>query len=312
MRIIVLAIMLLSFQSVAAQVPSIWFAPNHSEFLGDRSKDYLWSSSINKIKVFKFYYQAILSRDSSELKKEFDFLHQNNIKIAIEFPALEWEKNGIGYNIEGFQEPGFTKKVVDKLRTFNGTIDYISIDEPIFFAHYKSGDGHPQMSIQDIAKNSSLFLKPILDEYPDLIVGDIEPFMAMPDLSDQQVKEMLGVFVEKFNEYSGRKISYIHSDVDWKRDWKRYQIPVQEFAEENGLRFGLIFNSSMQGLPSEGWVSNARNNIISFLGSGFKEPNDVIIQSWNKSPQITVDDRNKFSMSSLIIDYAESSKAYKK
>ncbi|UWZ75648.1 hypothetical protein NP224_08095 [Klebsiella michiganensis] len=60
------------------------------------------------------------------------------------------------------------------------------------------------------------------------------------------------------------------------------------------------------------FLSNARNNIISFLGSGFKEPNDVIIQSWNKSPQITVDDRNKFSMSSLIIDYAESSKAYKK
>jgi len=195
----------------------IWFAPNSTEMLNSRKDDHLWQESRKDIKVFKFYSNVIQSATSESLNQKFEFLKKNNIKVAIELPGLTWEQENKGYKIEGFQRSGFTRDIIKKIQQAGGTVDYIALDEPVFFGSYKKGSKYTSLSAEQLAKQIYENMKPIYSVFPNVKVGDIEPINQM---SKSFYSTFIPQWIDEYKKISGREIDFFHLDLYWQGDWK--------------------------------------------------------------------------------------------
>ena len=294
-KIIALAVALAVFPAISAQ--QIWFAPNNTDMLNNNARDAEWSQTRDNVAVFKFYYQIIRDTPLPILKDKFNYLRSHNIKVAIEWPGLTWHKNGLGYKIEGFQEPGFSQKIIKKVKAANGYVDYLALDEPIFFAHFKEGKNHPQIDIPTIPSMIAYNVKPFYDAFPGIEVGDIEPINQMPP---DVYKKVIPQFLSEYKRITGHPIAFMHADVYWQGDWKPAVEYTSKLMKENDSRFGVIFNSAVQSAQPYAWMMSARENIKVYLSGNSPLPDDVVMQSWNKSPKSPVGDTDPHSHSSLI------------
>lgn len=287
--------MLFTTQSIAVQ--QIWFAPNKTDMLNNNVHDSKWSKTRKDIKVFKFYYQIIRDTPLPILKDKFNYLNAHNIKVAIEWPSLTWKENDTGYNIEGFQEPLFSKKIIAKVKAAGGKIDYLALDEPIFYGHFKKGKNLPQFDVTSLVKMINESVRPVYDAFPDVQVGDIEPINQMPP---DVYKKVMPKFIDEYKKITGHHLAFIHADIHWQGNWKPAVEFYDKLIKDNGGRFGIIFNAAQQSAPSYKWMMSARDNVKTYLSGKLPVPDDIVIQSWNKSPTSQVGDTDPHSHSSLI------------
>lgn len=277
---------------------NIWFAPNKTEMLNSRSLDGEWSQSRRDIHVFKFYSEIIESSTVESLRQKFDFLRENNIKIAIELPALTWKQNSTGYKIEGFRRPGFSADIIRKIQSAGGSLDYISLDEPITFAAYKSGRNFPNLSPLELSRQLYVNLKPFYNAFPNVKVGDIEALNSIPG---EFYSTYLPVFLSDFQGVSGHKIEFIHVDQYWKGDWKTPVIYLNSISRKYKFRVGVIFNASVATNDDSVWMGDARKNVKNYYSTMHDFPDDIIVQSWNFNPINPVGDNDKNANSSLVV-----------
>lgn len=289
--------LLLILVSASAKSTQIWFSPNNTDLINSIENDGEWATSRENIKVFKFYYQIIIYTPTSILKDKFKYLEDNNIKVAIEWPVLTWEEQGVGYKIEGFQEKGFSQKIIDKVKLANGRIDYIALDEPLFYASYKKGKNFPSYTLDTLAKKVVENLRPVYSSFPDVKVGDIEPVDQITDVS---YKDLVNQWVNAFKKENGKGFDFFHADVVWRGNW----LPVLDFLstemKKKNIRFGVIFNSGEPRAEPYKWMMSARSNIRDYLSSSLPIPDDVVFQSWNRSPRAILPDTDPHAHSSLI------------
>lgn len=298
MKIIWLALSLM-LVSNNAFCERIWFSPNNPDILEHDSRYSSWSEARENINVYKFYYQVILLSPAWQLRDRFRFLKSHNIKVAVEYPGLSWVKNGRGYNKEGFQDPGFTDRFIEKLKEVGEPVDIIALDEPLYFGSVENVSDSARMSIHDTVKNLNSNLSKIHRAYPNTEFGTIEPF----DMMTSDYKKNLTSFLSEFKNQSGYKLSFVHYDVVWDRDW-RSKVPIlADISHRYGARFGVIFNSINGDGPDWRWMLNARRNVLSYFLTKDKLPDDAIFQSWNKYPLEIVPDSDNHAHSSLILYY---------
>ena len=247
-----------------------------------------------KVRVFKFYYQVIQRTPRVQLKKTFEFLRNNNIEIAIEVPGLTWKEHGVGYAVEGFGPDFFQKDIAKRVKDAGGEIDYLAIDEDLWYAHYDT-KSKINFSIDDIAKKVSSNISQYHDFFPNAKVGLIEP------ISQIYMKDKfngLNEFITVFNKNSPYSISFIHYDVLWGSDVKKIYNKFVNFSKQRDIRYGVIFNDNSKA-SAKNWMDNARRNIKDFVNTGNVMPEDIIYQSWNNTPYMSFYTKNRDSLGSL-------------
>lgn len=284
--------------SKISSASDIWFSPNKTEMLNNRSLDSTWSFSRSHIRVFKFYSEVIMSSTVPDLREKFDFLRANNIDIAIELPALTWEENSYGYHIEGFRNSGFTSEIIKKIKMAGGEVDYLSLDEPITFGAFKKGNNYPQYSPEVLARKIYSNLKVFYESFPNVKVGDIEAFNQMPG---SFYSIYLPAFLEYYKKVSGKNIDYVHLDEYWGGDWKTPINYIQSIQKKYNFRSGVIFNASLPSVSDKVWMDSAKKNIDNYLSAMKTFPDDIIIQSWVANPHVPVGDSISDAHSSLIL-----------
>lgn len=292
----------------ASSTPQIWFAPNTSAFLADRDVDSKWADSRKHVSVYKFYYQQVVQDSPEVLKKKLDFLKANNIKVAVEWPALTWVENGPGYKVEGFAPKGMSKLIVSKIKNAGGNLDYVAMDEVLFFGtYYKKGKNTPNLSVDDNAKNVANNMKEVWSIFPNAKVGDIEPI----DQIRENREELLSQWISSYKKATGKNLDFIHDDVVWGEDWVKTIRLGQELASKNGIRFGVIYNAGQGRGPDYAWMMTARKNINKYINSKLPVPEDIVFQSWNKNPINIDNDKSPQSHSSIIPYFFEEIKKYR-
>lgn len=276
-RIILITLMLVSSINSAFS-SELWITSNNSKVFYSKEKYQLLKID-PKINVFKFYYQVIQRTPRTELTKIFSFLRENNIKVAIEVPGLTWKDHGAGYGVEGFGPSFFQKDLMNRIHDANGYVNYFAIDEVLWYAHYNEKT-NIKSNINDIADQVSNNIDEYYSLFPHAQVGIIEPISQI-----YQKDKFSGVqqFVDEFNKKSKYKLSFIHYDILWSSDFENIYDKLIKFSSRNNLSYGVIFNDNSNENPKQ-WMQNARRNIKAFYKNQKQIPEQIIYQSWNKSP----------------------------
>lgn len=249
-----------------------------------------------KINVFKFYYQVIQRMPTSELRSTLRYLKKNNIKLAIEVPGLVWVDHGDGYAVEGYGPSFFHKDIAHRIKVAGGTIDYIAIDEVIFYGHFSHGTNNAKMDVKSIAtqaaENTNIYYK----YFPSVKIGIIEP---LGQIYSYDKLASVDDFIRYFDYFSEKNLSFVHYDVLWGGDIVRTSKEIYTITKKYHMKYGVIFNDNSNSLPGV-WMSHARVNVASYFDSGAVIPQDIIVQSWNLSPKINFSTTDKDAMSTLV------------
>ncbi|GAA0482072.1 hypothetical protein GCM10009413_17780 [Tatumella punctata] len=256
----------------------------------------LWRNSRKEISVYKFYYQQVIQDDPVKLCGKLYFLKKNNIKIAIEWPISNINGDGLGSGLEGFSDHVTTIKLVNRIKSCNEKLDYVVMDEPLFFGSYLKKNNTPNLSVDLLAKNLSVNVSYILKEFPNVEFGDIEPI----DQLGLNYKDLIYRWIHSFQEITGAHMAFFHDDVIWADNWMKTSQSIYPVLKDNNTRFGIIFNAKNGRGPDDKWMESNRENVKLFFSNNKNKIDDAIFQSWNRYPNNIDDERDSNSHISII------------
>lgn len=277
-----------------------------------------WKQVSQNIQMVRFSAGAITSMSDIALARMVRDLSSRHIALGLEILATNWfHEPPCGQGIEGFIDPGAVNQVVAKLLKAGGTVNLIAMDEPFWFGHFYSGKNACHSSIPDLASRVAVIVKIYTAAFPNVIVGDIEPFPAVSSQANWQAA--YASWVKAFQAATGTPLSFLHLDFDW---WNPRLIggpshnqpdaaaiadlakQVAAVAKQNGLLVGMIMNGG--GPPAAhsdaDWTATARFHIRTLQASGVHFDH-VLFETWDKYPTRSLPETDPDTIGSLIAFY---------
>ncbi len=299
-------------------VPSsdlVWFAPNmgSNDYASLFSKTEQWKAARSKINVFKFYTQNVLDDPCPICAKNtlsnladahaFQVLAQDDIAIAVEVGAVkEWGcTSDITY--------GVAQTVIRNIQTHGGSVAFLAMDEPLFGGRIKVNNTTCGYEMEQSAAVTAEFMAKVKAAYPQMGVGDIEPY---PEFSVPELERWLLTLQDR-----DAGPAFFHLDVDMERvrvekqDVKKDLRSLSQFCTVRGIPFGVIFTSTWRAAGSERSYYDSTMTWIRTVNEAIGAPQQMIFQSWqgpakdgfNEVPlNLPEDDLDIYSHTRLLID----------
>ncbi|WP_426412557.1 hypothetical protein [Bradyrhizobium ganzhouense] len=279
-----------------------------------------WDRTAGRIQAIRLTGAAIKGMSDSVLAALARDLKARHIALGLEILATNWwHEPACGAGLEGYIDPGATNQIVAKLVKAHAVLDFIAMDEPFWFGHLFSGKNACRSAIADLARRVAVNVKIYTAAFPNLIVGDIEPFPAISKQPNWQADYAL--WVKAFATATGSRLSFLDLDFDW------YAPPlnvapapgrpdpaaiaglartVATVARENGLQVGMIMNGG--GPPAArsdaDWIAQARRHIEALGASGVRFDR-VLLETWDKYPAHTFSESDPAdTLAGLVADHA--------
>jgi hypothetical protein len=304
----------------------IWFAPfmygqpaapwqegyGAVDYLDLFSDDAPWETASSRVHVFKAYMYAFDRLNDSQLRRIVTNLNRRGIAIALETQPLS-RSGDCGFS-EAFAYAGDavseTLKRLRRFRRLGGEVRFLAMDEPLTFGKLPSPEGCG-LSVEQVAWEVFNYVRGVKDEFPDIIIGDIEYSGAgVEDVKD---------FIEAYYQVSGEYLPFLHWDVDWQEriswwnvDWKQNRFlwpqwpePAKDleiYCRERGIRFGMIYNGNLDAFSDMEWLKQAEEHMAMYESLGGK-PDHIIFQSWHMYPKHLLPESNPNSFTHLINRY---------
>ena len=294
------------------QTPShaarIWFVPR-SQFspagsllcvdLMDLFKpDAPWLKAASHVQIFKVYSQFLRKASDAQLKDVIVGLQQRHIALAAELGLMS-NKNGPGKG-EGYggQNVG---RFVSRLKVLGGNLQYVAMDEPLWFGHISNVRAALHTPIADIAKDVANQVATIHQYFPQAQVGDIEPVVGRAP--SDYVEEVMQ-FADAYKDATGTPLAFFHSDVahqgtGWQEMLK--QLSIQTRA--HGIKFGIIYDGDPGDPTGVAWTNDAEDYFAEVERDPSMVPDDAIIQSWQPQPRYALPETQPGTMTYLVDRY---------
>ncbi len=297
-----------------------WFTPREDmlgALVNGQTWDQLlpqWSTSATHIQMIRLPTSVLLAIPDSALPGILRALDSHNLGLGLEIGAANsYHETGCGSGVESYSDPGTANNVVQKLLNAGGKLSAILMDEPLWYGHYYTGANACNSTIQDEARRAAVIVKIYTAAFPDLVVGDIEPFPALPLQSTWQADYTS--WAQAFYAATGSKIAFLHADFDWTNPamyhYTAYpsvaamqyvaQLAAAE-ARANGMGIGFICTGS-QGTSSDAqYAYTVQFHIDTLAGSG-TNPDQLAFETWDTYPTHTLPETDGTSLSSEIYYY---------
>jgi hypothetical protein len=276
-----------------AAAPQIWFCPLDPLFRPEvnygGSPQYMslfnpsaaWTQAASRVDVFKIYPQWIGSATDADLQVQFADLNRRGIAIALEYGVLT-APSECGRGVEGFA--GQSQALLNaalRIQRNGGTLRYVGMDEPIYFSTLYSGANACQWTVDQMAANAAMSIRAILAQFPDVLIGDIEPFPV--SASNWLPQYQAGI--EALRNALGFPLAFFDADVEWDAPSYLTDLDsVRKMLASEGVPFGIIYNGNANDTSDAQWIQSATQHLLAVelnLGS----PDLVIFQSWHAYPQ---------------------------
>lgn len=265
--------------------PLYWFAPLNLEEVGRGSVDYMdlfapdaeWNEAASHLQVFKLYGGWAQTGPFRELEQAIQAIRQRGLGLAIEHSPL-FPNATCGQYIEGFAGDGFLT-AVQRVKDAGGTLNYIALDEPYYWAHFYVGDQACQWPTDRIAKDVGDMILEAQQIFPDLIVGDIEPVTGPADAA--AYKDWL----ESFRAVNGFDLAFLHLDMDWSNpNWPGEALQMEAYGRELGIPIGIIYIGNSFDQDNAAWLATAGERVKRYELEAGGRPDHIVFQSWNDKP----------------------------
>jgi hypothetical protein len=241
-----------------------------------------WTEAREETDVFKFYIQNVLRSpcricgdnqlDAFIAVDAFRLLEQWDLVTAIEAGTVkEWGCEGN----QGFRNVDLA---IRNVAANGGRVSVVAMDEPLLGGQHNIGGLTCDMTPQQIAGATANFARQLQSAHPEVALGDIEPY---PHFSAGELMDWIRLLMDE-----GVTLEFFHLDVDIERvrvegqDVNADLTALEEFTEENGIEFGVIFISNWREASSNQSYYESTMQWISNVSSAIGRPSHVIFQSW--------------------------------
>lgn len=266
-------------------VPLYWFAPLNREAVDRGSVDYVdlftpdsdWNQAAGHLQVFKLYGGWAENAPISQLEQAIRAIRERGLGLAFEHGPL-FSDATCGQYIEGFAGEGFLK-AVKRVKDAGGTLNFLALDEPYYWAHFYDGDQACHWSTDRIAKDVGDMILRAQEVFPDLIVGDIEPVTGPADAAAYKV------WLETFRAVNGFDLAFLHLDMDWSNpNWPSEAIQMEAYGNELDIPIGMIYIGNSFDQDNATWFANAGERVKRYELEAGGQPDHIIFQSWHDKP----------------------------
>ncbi len=287
------------------RLPKLWFGMGAlSSDAGHRSWQALyyqaqpsWPTALTRVTVMGVLTQALVKIPDADLAKMVAELKRRHIALGIEMLAQAYTLPGMsappgcGGGVEGYFPPDQTAALAAKLKRAGGRLDYIAMDEPLWFGHYYTGAHACRSSIDDVARRVAANLREYQRLFPGVVIGEIEPF---PSITDQPAwRDDYQHWRQAFRQATGQALAYLYVDINWGQPaWQRSLAEVSGFTHGAGLPLGIIYNAapSRSGSSEQAWLDAAVANAAHIERDLHVRPDWAMFTSWDRYPGHAVSD----------------------
>lgn len=319
-RLAILAAILLLFQSTSATAAEIWltgvspgvrqkmFQESESDYFELFKPDAAWSKSAQHVRVFMIDAGLLLRQSDDEVKAVFADLKRRHIALAIEMGLLsgkgpDGKVQECGVGVEGFGAPDTAKVVANSIEKNGGVVDYIAIDEPLWYGHHFKGKNGCQWSMERVAQDMVSRIADMRAKFPNVQIGDVEPIgTAQPPDWVQQITEWTHVY----QKVTGTRLAFFHADVAWTAPiWRQQFAAVKSRMQADGIKFGVIYDGGGTGKQEsdELWTQEAEQRFRMVESDPSLIPDHAVFQSWARWPHNMLPETQSGTMTNLVLRY---------
>jgi hypothetical protein len=292
--------------------PLAWFAPlpplpthpgrpyvGSDDFMGLFAADAPWPRAAAHVGVFKLYgewvgYAGVTA--PADLRAAVAGIAARGMVLGVEAGPLDATAD-CGEGVESFAGSRSGRELASAIRSAGGVLQVIALDEPYYFAHLYDGPRACHWPIERVADGVAAFVRAVREEFPWVIVGDIEPTPAPVS------PEGLGEWLDAYEAAVGEPPAFLHLDIDWGRaGWPEFAVSVRDAAAQRGVPLGLIYSGGTA--PSDGaWALQAGRRAVAFETAAGGPPDHAVFQSWNDKPDDVLPETTATTFSALILRY---------
>jgi Fe-S cluster biogenesis protein NfuA len=254
-----------------------------------------WKAAAAHTKVFKLYSSYVVQTPLAQISAMVADLSRRGIPIALEDGAMNMPPNppsgcgGLG-NVEGYETVARANRIAGIIKAAHGQIKFLAMDEPFYYGHvYTHFLGKGQGCHSPVAAVLQL-IKPTLDAYiqqfPDIVIGDIEPTRLVGD--DPYWQDDLSQWIFGFKATMGRPLAFDDLDVEWPRGTKEPDAVYHQLEVLKDMRLigqiGVIYDGTSSDTTDAAWVQDAESHIRLIEDQLHWRVDRAIIQSWDPNP----------------------------
>jgi hypothetical protein len=301
--------------AAAAKSPaSLWFAPldslprpwgtkgpeDYNELFKQKAA---WQDTLRRVSVFKIYPQFSSMASADQLRQLIRFLKSRNIRLALEAGVLKAGPT-CGQHVESYGGQ-YLEGAARRIKEAGGTLDYLAMDEPLWFGRHFNGLGACHSEIAELAADIARNLKPFRAVFPDVAVGDIEPAPASVEVPNWNLTEIVR-WIEAFRAATGEDLAFFHVDMQWNRRWTQPMTQLEAQLRQFGIPLGVIYNGNPEDKSDQEFATHTSQHYSAMEEALGHAPDIVIFQSWHSVPSRALPDTDPLSMTGLVRRYLDS------
>ncbi|MBE3069394.1 MAG: hypothetical protein IMZ66_04070 [Planctomycetes bacterium] len=223
------------------------------------------------------------------------------LRLALEVGAVKpWGRTG--EKTFGIQRPQW-----DRVRRLGGDFFAVAMDEPLCCARKEIGE------TDDYAvRETAAFIALVRQHYPDVLVGDIEPypFIPMPDLL-----KWIDALQKRLAEMKVRGLDFFRLDVNWveftvhgRGSWREVR-QLELACRRQGLPFSLIYWASDYPEMKRRGLADDATWYVSVMRQGYDyaavdgSPDEFVVESWIDAPSRGVPETGEFTFTRSVRDF---------
>ena len=228
-------------------------------------------------------------------------LQQWGLKLELEVGAMK------PWGITGEKTFNLQRKNWDRFQQLGGRIHAIGMDEPLCCTRKEI----KQPDEYAVAETAA-FIALVRKNYPDVRIGDIEPFPFIP-LADQI--QWIDALEKRLAELHIRGLDFYRLDVNWaeftvfdRGNWQEVK-KIQQHCRARKIPFSLIYWASdypalkRRGLADDAtwYISVMRQGQDYVMVDG--APDQYVIESWIGAPARNLPDSAEFTFTRSVRDF---------
>lgn len=261
-----------------------------------------WVQTRSRIRVLGYADHWLNSQFSdAELKQWLPNLSKQGLKLGLEVGAVKpWGRTGA----KAFD---IGRRMWDRFRLDGGNIYALAMDEPLSAVRRELHESN-EYAVEQTAQFMALVRK----EYPDVLVGDIEPY---PSLERDELISFIDALQHKLQELNVRGLDFFRVDVDWMHfvygnavAWPRIK-EIENACRQRGIRFGLIYWAADYPQLDRMHLADDSTWYVSIMQQGYDyaavggTPDQYVIESWLEAPQRTLPEGGRWTLTRSALDF---------
>ena len=293
-----------------ASAQQIWFSPGddlevhgivgHPDFPRLFEDPSQWPTGLARIDVMQFR-APYIARKPAESMKYYSYLKAHHVGVAITMAVMPSETCGEG--VEGVMNHkgiDFYPRVIAANAGID--LDYVVMDEPLYFAHEYKGRNACNLPIAEIAKGVASSMATIRSYHPRAQFILVEPQQGLAG-GAAELAEFLDAYKAEAHEYP---VS-VRFDVQWRRDWRRELPPFINMLKARNIGYGVVYNAPGSVREDHQWVAVAEQNAQAFASAIPDRPEHIMIQTWDANPSRIVPESDPDTMTGFLKWFAQHS-----